>query len=175
MKGIILTCKHHDGFMSLAHRECTEHSVRKSSWQDGKGDVVRDISAAAKRAGLRFGIYVSPWDRANPKYGTAAYPSVHREQVRELLTNYGSIFEVWFDGANGGTGYYGGARENRTIDRRTYYEWPGTFDMIRTLQPDAVIFESTYADIRWVGNERRHRRRSLLGHVQSRPGSDDGY
>ena len=151
MKGVILTCKHHDGFC-LWPTSTTEHSVRKSSWQDGKGDVVRDISAAAKRAGLRFGIYVSPWDRANPKYGTPAYPSVHRQQVRELLTNYGSIFEVWFDGANGGTGYYGGARENRTIDRKTYYEWPGTFDMIRTLQPDAVIF-GPYADIRWVGNE----------------------
>ena len=105
------------------------------------------------RAGLPFGVYVSPWDRANPLYGTAAYLPVYREQIKELLTHYGSIFEVWFDGANGGDGYYGGARETRTIDKAHYYDWPTTFKMIRQLQPEAVIF-CPDADIRWVGNEK---------------------
>lgn len=152
MKGVILTCKHHDGFC-LWPTKTTEHCIRYSRWQDGKGDVVKEISAAARRAGLPFGVYVSPWDRANPLYGTPAYLPVYREQIKELLTNYGPIFEVWFDGANGGDGYYGGAREKRTIDKAHYYDWPKTFAMIRQMQPAAVIF-CPDADIRWVGNEK---------------------
>jgi alpha-L-fucosidase len=152
MRGVILTCKHHDGFC-LWPTKTTEHCIRNSRWLDGKGDVVKDISAAASKAGMAFGVYVSPWDRANPLYATQAYLPVYREQIRELLTNYGPIFEVWFDGANGGDGYYGGARETRTIDKDHYYEWPTTFAMIRRLQPNAVIF-CPGGDIRWVGNER---------------------
>lgn len=151
MKGVILTCKHHDGFC-LWPTKTTEHCVRNSTWRNGEGDVVRDIAGAARRAGLLFGVYVSPWDRANPLYATPAYLPIYREQIRELLTNYGPIFEVWFDGANGGDGYYGGAREKRIIDKTHYYDWPTTFARIRKMQPEALIF-SLEADIRWVGNE----------------------
>ena len=153
MKGVILTCKHHDGFC-LWPTKTTDHCIRQSSWRQGKGDVVREISEAANRAGLRFGIYVSPWDRNNANYGRPQYLETYREQLRELLTGYGPIFEVWHDGANGGTGYYGGANEKRTIDKRSYYGWPKTWDMIRSLQPDAVIFSDVGPDIRWVGNEK---------------------
>ena len=104
--------------------------------------------------GLRFGVYLSPWDRNHPAYGTPAYIEVYREQLRELLTGYGPIFEVWHDGANGGDGYYGGAREKRTIDRRTYYDWPTTWALVRKLQPEAVIFSDIGPDVRWVGNEK---------------------
>lgn len=150
MKAVILTCKHHDGFC-LWPTKTTEHCIRNSRWRGGKGDVVRDISQAAQRAGLKFGVYVSPWDRSNAKYGTPDYLPLYREQVRELLTNYGPIFEIWFDGANGGDGYYGGAREKRSISR-DYYQWDKLIEIIRGLQPQSVIFGEA-GDIRWVGNE----------------------
>ncbi len=152
MKAAILTCKHHDGFC-LWPTKTTEHSIAHSSWREGKGDVVREISNACRQHGLEFGIYVSPWDRNNAHYGTAEYVKIYREQLRELLTVYGPICEVWHDGANGGDGYYGGARETRSIDRRTYYGWPETWALVRKLQPDAVIFSDVGPDIRWVGNE----------------------
>ncbi|MDZ4798414.1 MAG: alpha-L-fucosidase [Bryobacteraceae bacterium] len=153
MKGVILTCKHHDGFC-LWPTKTTEHSVRRTEWRDGRGDVVREISTAAAKAGLKFGVYVSPWDRNHAAYGKPEYVDVYRAQLRELLTGYGPIFEVWHDGANGGDGFYGGAREKRRIDKRSYYDWPGTWDMVRKLQPDAVIFSDIGPDIRWVGNEK---------------------
>ncbi len=153
MRGVILTAKHHDGFC-LWPTATTDHCVRKSAWRDGKGDVVRDIAAAAKRAGLAFGVYLSPWDRNNAAYGSPGYIDIYRRQLTELLTNYGEIFEVWHDGANGGDGFYGGAKEKRTIDKRTYYDWPKTWDLIRKLQPGAVIFSDVGPDVRWVGNER---------------------
>jgi alpha-L-fucosidase len=103
---------------------------------------------------MRFGVYVSPWDRNAASYGTPAYIEMYRAQLRELLTDYGPIGEVWHDGANGGDGFYGGARERRNIDKKTYYDWPRTWEMIRSLQPDAVIFSDVGPDIRWVGNER---------------------
>jgi alpha-L-fucosidase len=146
MKGVILTCKHHDGFC-LWPTKTTDHHLQK-------GDIVRDISEAAQRHGLKFGVYVSPWDRNNSLYGRPEYVSIYRRQLRELLTGYGPIFEVWHDGANGGTGYYGGANEKRTIDKTSYYGWPETWDMVRSLQPDAVIFSDVGPDIRWVGNEK---------------------
>lgn len=146
MTGVILTAKHHDGFCLWPTRT-TEHAIRK-------GDIVRDISRAASRAGLRFGVYLSPWDRNNAQYGRPEYVEIYRRQLRELLTNYGPIFEVWHDGANGGDGYYGGAREKRTIDKRTYYHWPETWGLVRSLQPDAVIFSDVGPDLRWVGNEK---------------------
>ena len=152
MRGVILTCKHHDGFCLWPTRT-TAHSVRHSGWRDGRGDVVREISNAARRVGLQFGVYLSPWDRNSAVYGKPEYVAMYRTQLRELLTDYGPIFEVWHDGANGGDGYYGGAREKRLIDRRTYYDWPRTWDMARSLQPDAVIFSDIGPDIRWVGNE----------------------
>ncbi len=153
MRGVILTAKHHDGFC-LWPTQTTEHSIRNCAWRAGKGDVVRDLSIAARRAGLSFGVYLSPWDRNNAAYGSPAYIDIYRRQLTELLTNYGPIFEVWHDGANGGDGYYGGAKEKRTIDKRTYYEWPKTWALVRKLQPGAVIFSDVGPDVRWVGNER---------------------
>ena len=153
MKGLILTCKHHDGFC-LWPSEFTEHSVKNSPWKDGKGDIVREIADACLKHGLKFGVYLSPWDRNYPDYGRPEYITYYRSQLRELLTEYGSVFEVWFDGANGGTGYYGGAREDRQIDRSTYYDWENTWNLIRELQPDACLFSDVGPDIRWIGNER---------------------
>lgn len=152
MAGLILTCKHHDGFCLWPSR-VTEHSVKNSPWRSGKGDVVRDIADACRSRGLKFGVYLSPWDRNHAHYGQPAYLRDYRSQLAELLTNYGPLFEVWFDGANGGDGYYGGAREHREIDRRTYYDWENTWQMVRELQPDACIFSDGGPDVRWVGNE----------------------
>jgi alpha-L-fucosidase len=153
MKGVILTCKHHDGFCLWPTRT-TEHSIRASGWRGGKGDVVKEVSEAARRHGLKFGVYLSPWDRNNAAYGRPEYVKIYREQLRELLTGYGPIYEVWHDGANGGDGYYGGEREKRLIDKTSYYQWPGTWDMVRKLQPNAVVFSDVGPDIRWVGNEK---------------------
>jgi len=153
MRGVILTCKHHDGFC-LWPTKTTGHSVRNSAWRAGKGDVVREISEAARRHNLKFGVYLSPWDRNSAEYGKPGYLQIYRQQLTELLTGYGEIFEVWHDGANGGDGFYGGAREKRTIDKNTYYQWPGTWDLVRRLQPGAVIFSDVGPDVRWVGNER---------------------
>lgn len=153
MRGVILTAKHHDGFC-LWPTKTTDHSVFHSKWRDGKGDVVKEISQAAARRKLKFGVYLSPWDRNSAAYSTPEYIKIYRQQLSELLTGYGPIFEVWHDGANGGDGFYGGAREKRTIDRNTYYDWPKTWEMIRAMQPDACVFSDVGPDIRWVGNER---------------------
>ena len=153
MKELILTAKHHDGFClwPSAH---TEHSVRNSPWKRGTGDVVGDFVAASRRHGLNVGLYLSPWDRSHADYGTPAYLDYYRNQLRELLTGYGDITELWFDGANGGTGYYGGAKEERRIDRETYYRWPETWALVKSLQPATLIFSDAGPDIRWIGNER---------------------
>ncbi len=153
MKGLILTAKHHDGF-SLWPSKFTEHSVKGSPWKDGKGDVVRDLADACREFGLKMGVYLSPWDRNHLQYARPEYVEYYRRQLEELLTQYGEIFEVWHDGANGGTGYYGGAREKRTIDAKTYYGFPAVWEQVRRLQPGAVIFSDAGPDIRWVGNER---------------------
>ncbi|MDE3057002.1 MAG: alpha-L-fucosidase [Bacteroidota bacterium] len=153
MTAVILTAKHHDGFC-LWQTAFTDHSVKKSPWRGGKGDVVGEFAEACKRNGMKFGVYLSPWDRNRSDYGTPEYLNYYRNQLTELLTNYGEIAEVWFDGANGGDGYYGGAREKRTIDRSTYYGWDTTWNLVRRLQPNAVIFSDVGPDIRWIGNEK---------------------
>jgi alpha-L-fucosidase len=153
MTGLILTAKHHDGFCLWPSR-FTEHSVKNSPWKEGRGDVVREISEACRRQNLRFGVYLSPWDRNHADYARPEYIRYYRNQLRELLTQYGELFTVWFDGANGGDGYYGGARERRQIDNRTYYDWPNTWAIVRELQPFACMFSDAGPDFRWIGNER---------------------
>jgi alpha-L-fucosidase len=154
MKGIILTVKHHCGFC-LWPSKYTEYSVKNAPWKNGKGDVVREMADACKEYGLKLGIYLSPWDRNNPSYGKPEYVTYFRNQLTELLTNYGPIFEIWFDGANGGSGYYGGANETRKINRTTYYDWSNTYKLIRKLQPNIVIWNDggDRGDLRWVGTE----------------------
>ena len=154
MKGIIFTAKHHCGFC-MWPSAYTEYSVKNAPWKQGKGDVVRELADACREEGLKFAVYLSPWDRNHKDYGRPEYVTYFRNQLRELLTNYGDIFEVWFDGANGGDGWYGGANETRRIDGKTYYGWAETFRMIRELQPKAVIWNDggDRGDLRWVGTE----------------------
>ncbi|GAB3522453.1 alpha-L-fucosidase [Emticicia fontis] len=154
MKGIIFTAKHHSGFC-LWPSAYTNYSVKNAPWKNGKGDVVREMADACKEYGLKFGVYLSPWDRNHPDYGKPEYITYFRNQLKELLTNYGEIFEIWFDGANGGSGYYGGANETRKIDAKTYYDWPNTYKLVRELQPKIVIWNDggDRADLRWVGTE----------------------
>ena len=153
MKGIIFTAKHHCGFC-MWPSAYTEYSVKNAPWKDGKGDVVRELADACREEGLKFAVYLSPWDRNYAEYGRPEYITYFRNQLRELLTNYGDIFEVWFDGANGGDGWYGGANETRRIEKN-YYDWPETYRLIRELQPHCVIWgdNANRADLRWVGTE----------------------
>lgn len=151
-KGVILTCKHHDGFC-LWPTKFTEHSVKNSPYKNGKGDMVKELSDAAKKEGLKFGVYLSPWDRNAASYGKPEYIELYRNQLKELLSNYGPVFEMWMDGANGGDGYYGGANETRKIDRKTYYQWPKTLALARELQPGVLRFSDAGPDLRWCGNE----------------------
>lgn len=154
MKGIIFTAKHHCGFCMWPSKY-TEYSVKNTPWKQGKGDVVRELADACREEGLKLAVYLSPWDRNHKDYGRPEYVTYFRNQLRELLTEYGDIFEVWFDGANGGDGWYGGANETRKIDGKTYYGWAETFRMIRELQPNAVIWNDggDRGDLRWVGTE----------------------
>ncbi len=152
-KGVILTCKHHDGFC-LWPSKYTEHSVKNSPWMNGKGDVVRDVMRACKKYELKFGVYLSPWDRNHAEYGSPVYIEYYRNQLKELFNTYGPVFEMWFDGANGGDGYYGGKREKRSIQGSTYYEWPVTLDLVRQMEPEIIFFSDAGPGVRWVGNER---------------------
>ena len=154
MKGIIFTAKHHCGFCMWPSKY-TEYSVKNTPWKNGQGDVVRELADACREEGLKFAVYLSPWDRNHADYGKPEYVTYFRNQLRELLTEYGEMFEVWFDGANGGDGWYGGANETRKIDRTTYYQWPETYRMIRELQPNCLIWNDggDRGDLRWVGTE----------------------
>lgn len=154
MKGVILTAKHHSGFC-LWPTKYSEYSVKNAPWKKGQGDLVREVADACKEYGLKFGVYLSPWDRNRADYGRPEYITYFRNQLTELLTQYGDVFEVWFDGANGGTGFYGGANENRKIDAKTYYDWANTYALVRKLQPKIVIWNDggDRGDLRWVGTE----------------------
>ncbi|WP_316797156.1 alpha-L-fucosidase [Pedobacter agri] len=155
LKGIILVAKHHDGF-ALWPTKTTEYNITKSPFRNGKGDLVREIEQAARKAGLKFGVYCSPWDRNNALYGSDKYLAIYQAQLKELYSNYGELFMSWHDGANGGDGYYGGAKEKRSIDNTTYYDWTNTWAITRKMQPMANIFSDIGLDIRWVGNEDGH-------------------
>ena len=160
MKGLILTAKHHDGFC-LWPAKSTPHNITASPYKKGKGDIVREMADACKQEGLKFGVYVSPWDRNHADYGGPGYVQAYHAQIRELATGYGPIFEMWFDGASGGSGFYGGKGGSRRIDYNTYYGWKEIRAMIRELQPDCAIWCGQYAesnrlhwaDSRWGGSE----------------------
>jgi alpha-L-fucosidase len=154
LKGIVVVAKHHDGFC-MWPTKTTEHNISKSPYKNGKGDIVREYRDACDKLGMKMGVYCSPWDRNSPLYGKPEYVTdVYRKQLKELYSNYGPLFIVWHDGANGGDGHYGGAKEKRTIDRSTYYGWDETWGIARKYQPNAVIFGDVGPDVRWVGNER---------------------
>lgn len=149
MKALLLTCKHHDGFC-LWPSAYTEHSVKNSPWKEGTGDVVWEVSEACKRGGIKFGVYLSPWDRHDARYGKGKeYDDYFVNQLTELATNYGDIFCFWFDGACG-EGQNG---------KKQIYDWPRYYKVIRDLQPDAVI-NICGPDVRWCGNEAGHCRKS---------------
>lgn len=177
MKGVILTAKHHDGFC-LWPFEGTDYSVKNSPWKNGQGNVVRELSEACKKYGLKFAVYLSPWDRHQANYGTPEYLPYFYAQLRDLLTNYGPVFEVWFDGANGGDGWYGGAKDIRTIDRKNYYNYPRIYEMLDSIQPQAIIFSDGGPGCRWVGNEKGFAGAtnwSFLRKGEVHPGYDKNY
>ncbi|ULO05248.1 alpha-L-fucosidase [Paenibacillus sp. 19GGS1-52] len=148
MKGLILTCKHHDGFC-LWPSSYTEHSVKNSPWRGGNGDLVKEVADACREGGISFGVYLSPWDRHDERYGSSVYNDYFKDQLRELLTHYGDIFCVWFDGACG----------EGPNGLKQVYDWEGYYEVIRELQPGAVI-SVCGPDVRWCGNEAGHTRDS---------------
>lgn len=145
MSGVIITAKHHDGFCLWPSKYST-HTVASSLWKGGKGDVLRELSDACREEGLKMGVYLSPWDRNHPNYGTGKYNETFQNMLREVLTQYGPIFEVWFDGANG----------EGPNGKKQVYDWPAFHQVVRKYQPDACMFSDAGPDIRWVGNESGH-------------------
>ena len=139
MKGAVLTAKHHDGFC-LWQSRYTEHCMKNSPFKKGKGDIVRELSQACERGGIKFGFYLSPWDRNNPSYGTPEYNNYYKNQLTELLTLYGEVFYIWFDGACDDV-------------RRQEYDFDGYIELIHKYQPNAAVFNDFGPDIRWIGNE----------------------
>jgi len=143
-RALILTAKHHDGFCLWPTRTTT-HSVAASPWRQGQGDVVREFVDSCRAEGLKAGLYLSPWDRNSPLYGDSPkYNDLYCDQLTELLTRYGPIAEVWFDGANG----------EGPNGKRQVYDWPRFFGLVRRLQPNAVMFSDAGPDVRWCGNEK---------------------
>ncbi len=141
--GIIITAKHHDGFCLWPSKYST-HTVRESKWKNGKGDVLKELAAACKEFGLNFGVYISPWDRNHPDYGTEKYNDVFVNMMKELFTNYGPITELWWDGANG----------EGPNGKKQVYDWERYKETVRKLSPSTVVFSDVGPDIRWVGNEK---------------------
>lgn len=141
-KGVIITAKHHDGFCLWPSR-FSKHTIAQSAFRSGKADVLKELSAACKEYGLKLGVYLSPWDRNHPSYGTDAYNDTFKSMLKEVLTQYGPIFEVWFDGANG----------EGPNGKKQVYDWPAFISVVRKYQPQAVIFSDAGPDVRWVGNE----------------------
>ena len=141
-KGIIITAKHHDGFC-LWPSKFSKHTVRESQWKEGKGDVLKELSQACREFGLKFGVYISPWDRNHPDYGTEKYNAVFIGMLKELFQNYGTIWELWWDGANG----------EGPNGKKQVYDWRKFEATVRQLSPKTVIFSDIGPDIRWVGNE----------------------
>lgn len=137
---LVLTAKHHDGFC-LWPSKYTEHDVQNSPWKNGNGDIVREVADACKKYGIKLGLYLSPWDMHEPSYGTPEYNEFYRNQLRELLTNYGPVAEIWFDGAKG--------KDAKNME----YDFEAWWSMVRKLQPNAVIFSDEGPDVRWIGNE----------------------
>jgi len=142
-KGIIITAKHHDGFCLWPSKYST-HTVRESTWKHGKGDVLKELSKACREYGLKFGVYISPWDRNHPDYGTPGYNDVFVNMMKELFTNYGPIWELWWDGANG----------EGPNGKRQVYDWDRFKKTVKKLSPSTLIFSDVGPHIRWVGNER---------------------
>jgi len=141
-KGIIITAKHHDGFC-LWPSKYSKHTVRESKWKNGKGDVLKDLSQACREYGLKFGVYLSPWDRNHPKYGTNEYNDVFVNMMKEIFTSYGPVWELWWDGANG----------EGPNGKKQVYDWKRFENTVRKLSPNTVVFSDIGPDIRWVGNE----------------------
>ena len=142
MKAIIITAKHHDGFCLWPSKYST-HTVRESAWKDGKGDVLKELSAACKEYGLKFGVYLSPWNRNHPAYGTPEYNQVFVNMLNEVLGSYGTVSEQWFDGANG----------EGPNGKKQVYDWPLFHKTVYKKQPNAIIFSDVGPGCRWVGNE----------------------
>lgn len=141
-KGIIITAKHHDGFCLWPSKYST-HTVRESKWRNGKGDVLKELSAACKEYGLKFGVYISPWDRNHPDYGTEKYNDVFVNMMKEVLTDYGPVWELWWDGANG----------EGPNGKKQVYDWKRFEKTVREISPGTVVFSDIGPDIRWCGNE----------------------
>jgi alpha-L-fucosidase len=141
-KGIIITAKHHDGFC-LWPSKYSKHTVRESKWKDGKGDVLKELSQACRQAGLKFGVYISPWDRNHPDYGTEKYNEVFTGMLKEILKDYGHIWELWWDGANG----------EGPNGKKQVYDWHSFENTVRQISPKTVVFSDIGPDIRWMGNE----------------------
>ena len=149
MKGVILTCKHHDGFC-LWPTKTTEHSIKNSPYKNGKGDVVREVADSCKKYGLKFGVYLSPWDRNSKLYGTPAYNDFYIEQMTELLTNYGEIFMLWLDGA------CGAKADGQPVQK---YDFERIWKTAVELQPN-IVMSGCAPDVRWIGNENGKTRES---------------
>jgi alpha-L-fucosidase len=158
-KGIIITAKHHDGFC-LWPSKFSKHTVRESKWRNGKGDVLKELSQACKEYGLNFGIYISPWDRNHPDYGTEKYNSVFINMMKEIFTSYGPVHELWWDGANG----------EGPNGKKQVYNWKAFIETVRKLSPKTVIFSDVGPDIRWAGNEK-----GIAGITNYNTLNTDGY